>query len=251
MDLGLNGRAYLLTGAASGLGFATAECLVADGAKVLLSGRTETSLQAAASRLGPLAEFAVADNAANDTGQYLTKTCQRLFDRLDGALISVGGPPRGSVMETPDQAWRASFETVFLGSIRIAREVASQLPSGGSIIFVLSSSVKVPLEQMAISNGLRAGLAMVAKTLAEELGPRGIRVNALLPGRLETDRIRFLENATGDPEGARSQALSQIPLGRYGDPAEFGRTAAFLLSPAASYLSGVSLPVDGGMLKSL
>lgn len=251
MDLGLNGRAYILTGAASGLGFATADCLVAEGASVLLSGRTESSLEAAVTKLGPLAGYVVADNASADTGKQLTNACLREFDRLDGALISVGGPPRGSVMETPDKAWRESFETIFLGSIRVARDVANQMHAGGCIIFVLSSSVKIPLEQMAISNGLRAGLAMVAKTLADELGPRGIRVNALLPGRLETDRIRFLENATGDAQAARNQALSQIPLGRYGEPAEFGRTAAFLLSPAASYLTGVSLPVDGGMLKSL
>jgi 3-oxoacyl-[acyl-carrier protein] reductase len=116
---------------------------------------------------------------------------------------------------------------------------------------VLSSSVRSPLPHMAISNGLRPGLAMVAKTLADELGPAGVRVNGLLPGRIGTDRVAELDAATGDPERARLAALEQIPLGRYGDPEEFGRVAAFLLSPASSFVSGAMVPVDGGMLRSL
>jgi len=116
---------------------------------------------------------------------------------------------------------------------------------------VLSSSVRAPLPEMAISNGLRPGLAMVAKTLADELGPRGVRVNGLLPGRIATDRVAELDASTGDPDGARRAAEASIPLGRYGEPAEFGAVAAFLLSPAASFLTGVMLPVDGGLLRSL
>jgi 3-oxoacyl-[acyl-carrier protein] reductase len=104
---------------------------------------------------------------------------------------------------------------------------------------------------MAISNGLRPGLAMVAKTLADELAPQGVRVNGLLPGRIGTDRVAELDAAGGDPEGARQAALKTIPMGRYGEPEEFGRAAAFLLSPAASFITGVMLPVDGGMLRAL
>ncbi len=116
---------------------------------------------------------------------------------------------------------------------------------------MLSSSVRTPLADMAISNGLRPGLAMVAKTLADELGPDGVRVNALLPGRIGTDRVAELDAATGDPEAARAAAVRTIPLGRYGEPEEFGRVAAFVLSPAASFVSGSMLPVDGGMLRAL
>ena len=251
MDLGLEGKAFVVSGAARGLGHATAQALVSEGASVLISGRTENALREGQQRLGANSAFLVTDNAAPESGENLTSECIRRFGRIDGALISVGGPPRGSVMATSDADWRSSFESVFLGAMRIARSVASRCHDSGSIVFVLSSSVKTPLAEMAISNGLRAGLAMVAKTLADELGPMGIRVNSLMPGRIQTDRVMELDTATGDPVQARRQAEQLIPLGRYGQPTEFGRVAAFLLSPASSYVTGVALPIDGGMLQAL
>jgi 3-oxoacyl-[acyl-carrier protein] reductase len=140
---------------------------------------------------------------------------------------------------------------VFLGAVRLARVIGRALEDGGAMAFVLSSSVKAPLAGLAISNGLRPGLAMVAKTLADELGPEGIRVNGLLPGRIETDRVRWLDEQTGDAEAAKRSASQGIALRRYGRPEEFGRAAAFLLSPAASFISGSMLSVDGGMLRAL
>jgi 3-oxoacyl-[acyl-carrier protein] reductase len=166
-------------------------------------------------------------------------------------LISVGGPPTGPVTGVTDEQWTAAFEAVFLGAVRLAREVGAELGEGGSLAFVLSSSVRAPLGNLAISNGLRPGLAMVAKTLADELGPRGVRVNGLMPGRVGTERVAELDASTGDAEAARKAAVATIPLGRYGEPEEFGRAAAFLLSPAASFVSGTMLPVDGGMLRAL
>jgi 3-oxoacyl-[acyl-carrier protein] reductase len=256
MDLQLTDRVYIVTGGARGLGRATADALVAEGARVVLSGRTQDSLDRATAELNDAADrdaavAVVADNADRDAPARLLGAAEDAWGRLDGTLISVGGPPKGPVGTITDEQWSTAFESVFLGAVRLAREVGAALPAGGSLGLVLSSSVRAPLPEMAISNGLRPGLAMVAKTLADELGPRGVRVNGLLPGRIATERVAELDASTGDPEAARRAAEAAIPLGRYGEPEEFGAVAAFLLSPAASFLTGVMLPVDGGLLRSL
>jgi 3-oxoacyl-[acyl-carrier protein] reductase len=251
MDLQLKDRVYIVTGGSRGLGRATAAELVANGARVVLSGRDEKSLESAVNALGHTAVHEVADNGDPGTATRLVEKAQATWGRLDGALVSVGGPPVGSVTETSDEDWSAAFETVFLGAVRLARAVAPALDEEGSITFVLSTSVRAPVAGLSISNGLRPGLAMVAKDLADELGPRGIRVNGLMPGRIGTERVAELDASTGDPEAAKEKMVAAIPLRRYGAPAEFGRAAAFLMSPAASYVSGAMLPVDGGMLRAL
>jgi 3-oxoacyl-[acyl-carrier protein] reductase len=251
MDLQLHDRVFIVTGGARGLGRATADCLVGEGARVVLSGRSNDSLAAAERDLGDSATTVVADNADPGTPARLISAARDTWGRLDGALISVGGPPKGPVTGIADDQWTAAFQSVFLGAVRLAREIGQELPSGGSLALVLSSSVRAPLADMAISNGLRPGLAMVAKTLAEELGANGVRVNGLMPGRIGTERVAELDAAGGDPDAARAAAIKTIPLGRYGEPEEFGRTAAFLLSPAASFVNGAMVPVDGGMLRAL
>jgi 3-oxoacyl-[acyl-carrier protein] reductase len=266
MDLGLRGRVYLVTGGSRGLGFAGAQALVADGARVLLSGPHESSAAAAAARLteaagSAAAAWVVADNADPAAPGLLIAAARDRFGRLDGALISVGGTPAGTVAATTDDAWRAAFEGVFLGAIRLARELAADLSgtsgdgaptgTGGSVIFVMGSSVRTPLPELAISNGLFPGLAGVVKTLADEFGPSGIRLNGVLPVRVATDRVRALDALSGDPDEVRARQSQRIPLRRYGEPEEFGRVAAFLLSPAASFITGAMIPVDGGAIRAI
>jgi 3-oxoacyl-[acyl-carrier protein] reductase len=267
MDLGLRDRVYLVTGGSRGLGFAAAQALIAEGARVVLSAPHEATAAAAAARLAQNADApdtvarVVADNADPATPGLLIAAAQDRFGRLDGALISVGGTPAGTIATTTDDAWRSAFESVFLGAVRLARALAADLGdhaatgslpgTGGSVVFVLASSVRVPLAELAISNGLFPGLAGVVKTLADELGPAGIRINGILPVRIATDRVRELDARSGDPDEVRARLSEHIPLRRYGEPEEFGRAAAFLLSPAASYITGAMIPVDGGAIRSI
>ncbi|MFD9220912.1 SDR family oxidoreductase [Streptomyces sp. NPDC060064] len=246
MDLGLKDRVYIVTGASRGLGHASARALVADGAKVVISGRGEKAVADAAAELGPNAVGLASDNADPASAERLVAAARAQFGRLDGVLISVGGPAPGFAADNTDEQWEAAFQSVFLGAVRLARSAAAALGEGGVIGFVLSGSVHEPIPGLTISNGLRPGLAGFAKSLSDELGPRGIRVVGLLPARIDTDRVRELDALSGDAEAARTAHESRIPLRRYGTPEEFGNAAAFLLSPAASYLTGVMLPVDGG-----
>ena len=251
MDLGLADRAYIVTGGTRGLGRATAEVLVAEGARVVVSSRSQESVDETVGALGSGATGVVADNADPATPERLITAARDTFGPLDGALISVGGPAAGPILESTEAEWRTAIDSVFLGAVRLATAVADELDEGGSIAFVLSSSVKAPIAGLGISNSLRPGLAMAAKTLADELGPRGIRVNGLLPGRIDTDRVQELDAGSGDAAAAKEKHLATIPLRRYGEPAEFGRVAAFVLSPAAGYVSGSMVPIDGGLIRSL
>jgi 3-oxoacyl-[acyl-carrier protein] reductase len=254
MDLGLQDRVYVVTGASRGLGLATATVLAAEGARVLMCARDDAALQKATDSLDAGDRSMAIPGDLSDTalGERLAAAAIGRWGRLDGVLVSVGGPAPGETLGLTDEAWRASFESVFLGALRIARAATAVMgEEGGSLVFVLSTSVKQPIAGLAASNGLRPGLAMLAKTMADELGPRSIRVNGLLPGRIDTDRVRELDGTGAKGRKARTESESRIPLGRYGEPAEFGRVAAFLLSPAASFVSGTMVPVDGGMMRAL
>ncbi|MFV0428094.1 MAG: SDR family oxidoreductase, partial [Arachnia sp.] len=233
----------------SGLGWASAQQLVAEGARVVLVARRAELLRQRINELGgdQWAAALPADLTDPETADAACELALQRFGRLDGALISVAGPAKGTVLEVTDDQWRDAFELVFLAAMRSLRAVVGHAASATSIAFVLSSSAKTPLAEMAPSNGLRPGLAMLVKQASDELAPQGHRVLGLLPGLIATDRLASLFGP--DPQQAMANAAAGIPARRIADPAEFGRVAAFCVSPAASYLTGSLIAVDGGSLR--
>lgn len=248
MDLGLEGKVFLVTAASSGLGLATAHELVGEGAKVVLVARRAEVLEQLADELG--AAVLAGDLADADLPQRAVDLAVGHYGRIDGAFVSVGGPPKGTVLDTTDEQWADAFGSVFMPAVRVARALFAVNPQG-RLGLVLSSSAKSPLAQMAPSNGLRPGLAMLVKQLADEVGPAGGRAFGVLPGSIGTDRMTDLLGQAPDPAAAKAATEAGIPLRRMGDPAEFGRVAAFLLSDAASYVTGCLVPVDGGAMRAL
>lgn len=254
MDIGLKDRAFVVSGGSRGLGFATASSLVAEGARVVLVSRDKAGLKAAQAELGDSAAFIAGNLDEDDLPARAIACAHETFGRLDGALISVGGPAAGTVLTNTDEQWISAFGSVFLGGLRMMREIARStarddvtLPGqGASIAVVLSSSAVQVLSGISISNGLRPGLAMLVTDLADEVGPMDVRVNGLLPGRFDTERIRELDSLSGDADANRVRLSAGIPLRRYGNPEEFAKVATFLLSPAASYVTGTLVAVDGG-----
>ena len=247
MDLDLAGKAFIVTGGTDGLGLASAKALVAEGANVLVTGRTEEKYVRARTSFGDRGDriaFLEGDNASPELPARLAAAILQRWGRLDGLLVSVGGPPAGQALATDDATWREAFERIFLGTVRLVRDLSIDISDGGAIAIVLAVSAKEASRTLPISNGLRPGLAMLAKNFADELGPRRIRVNTLLPNLFATDRV-------GRILGEREPPTENIALGRIGDPDEFGRMAATLLSPVASYVTGAAISIDGGQLRSL
>ena len=255
MDLNLDNKSFVVGGASSGLGRAVAEQLVAEGARVLLVARSEDALQEAARELGERAHPCPADVSQTSGVDKVAATALERFGALDGVLVNAGGPPFGPALELTDEQWLDAFRLLIGGPVQLLRTLVQQMTEGASILFITSSSVREPIKNLDSSNVLRPGVAALVKCLAKELGPR-IRVNSMAPGRINTARSRSLDEARASEAGVpveeqRRNASQGIPLGRYGEPAELGRAAAFLLSPAASYITGVSLQVDGGLVSAV
>jgi 3-oxoacyl-[acyl-carrier protein] reductase len=247
MELGLRGRTAIVCGASSGLGLASAEALVAEGANVAMFARRRDELELHANRLGALAVRGDVTNAS-DLERLVERTVQA-FGGVDVVVWNSGGPPPGTPTEIDDAGLEAAFELLLLPAVRLVRLCLPHLErsAAGRIVCITSTSVKEPTPHLALSNTLRPGVTGWAKSLARELGPKGITVNCVAPGRIDTARMTELYGPSGPPE----EELRQIPLGRLGTPAEFGSVVCFLASDRASYVSGVTLAVDGGLTRSL
>ena len=255
MELHLENKAFVVGGASSGLGRAVAEQLVAEGARVLLVARNEDALQEAVQELGEQAYPCPADVSQTSGVDEVAAVAVERFGSLDGVLINAGGPPFGPALELADEQWLDAFRLLIGGPVRLLRTLVPQMNEGASVLFITSTSVREPIKDLDSSNVLRPGVAALVKCLAKELGPR-IRVNSMAPGRIDTDRSRSLDEARATEFGISAEEQRQnvsqgIPLGRYGEPEELGQAAAFLLSPAASYITGISLQVDGGLVSAV
>ncbi len=262
MDLGLHGKVALVAAASSGLGRAVATELAREGASVVISSRDGDALAQTAAEIsgetGATVDHRAADlTRAGDVGALISYAVER-FGGVDVLVNNTGGPPAGTFEDFEDGDWQAGFELILLSLIRCVRGVLPLMRErgGGRIVNVASSSVKQPIENLILSNTFRAGLAGLAKSLAIELAPDGILVNTLGPGRISTGRSRSMDESQAEAQGVpveevRGRFEARIPVGRYGTPEEFAKVAAFLASPANSYVTGQAILVDGGMVRAL
>ncbi len=247
MDLGLRGRTAIVCGASSGLGLGSAEALAEEGANVAMLARRREQLELDAERIGALAVRGDVTNAA-DLERLVSKTLEA-FGGIDIVVWNSGGPPPGKAAEITDDSLEAAFELLLLPAVRLVRLALPHLERSpaGRVICITSSAVKEPVPHLALSNTIRPGVTGWAKTLARELGPKGITVNCVAPGRIDTPRMKEVYGE----DGPSAEELAQIPLGRMGTPREFGDVVCFLASERASYVTGVTLLVDGGISRGL
>ena len=254
MDLGVVGARALVGGGSGGIGGAIAGALAGEGARVALTARASERLDAAAARLGGVA--VPADLSTPDGPASAVAAAVAALGGLDLLVVNSGGPPPGRFEDLDEAAWQRAIDGTLWSAVRIIKAALPRLRESDrpAILIVLSSSVREPIVGLTTSNLIRPGLAGLLKSLVPEIAP--VRINGLAPGRISTDRIAQLDAsraaATGSTvEQVKADTVGRIPLARYGDPAELGRVGAFLLSPAASYVTGAIVPVDGGMVKAL
>lgn len=251
----------MVAASSKGLGFGIAQELARNGATVSIASRTKSEVEAAAEKLrtetNATVHASVFDASdAKSIESWVTEVAQA-FERIDGLVVNAGGPPPGNFDDFTDDHWQAAFNLTLMSAVRLIRGVLPHMRSGGGSILTLTSlSVKEPINGLLLSNVFRSGVTSLVKSLANELAGENIRVNNLIPGRIDTDRVKALDKNLSEKRGipvekVKQQHESAIPLGRYGTIEEFGKAGAFLLSDAASYITGASLVVDGGLVKGV
>ena len=250
MDLRLKERRALVTAASRGLGRACAEALAAEGTKVFISSRDPTAIEQAGKAI-KAAGWAAADVSKPGEPEGLVDLVRAKLGGLDILVVNAGGPPPGTFQSTALDSWDPAFHLTLMSAVRLVKAAIPDLKQSGQgrIILITSISVRQPIGNLVLSNSLRAGVTGLAKTLSRELAPDGITVNCLAPDAILTDRTRHLATAAGgDVDEQLKQMASRSPMGRFGDPAEFGAACAFLCSKQAGYITGQTLGVDGGSL---
>lgn len=262
MNLGYEGEVALVAASSKGLGREAAQAIAAEGASVMLTSRDGTALKQTASEIsestGARVSYETADlTKAEDISLLLQKTREELGD-VSVLITNSGGPPAGRFDDLDDEAWKGAFELNLMSAIRLIRETLPQMRQKGygRILNFTSSSIRQPIDGLLLSNVFRVGVLGLAKSLSVELASDSILVNTLGPGRIQTDRVDILDGARAEREGTtleevREKSEAMIPLGRYGEPQEFAKVAAFLASPSNTYVTGEALLVDGGMVRSL
>ena len=258
MDLGLKGKVAMVAGASRGLGYAVAKALADEGARVSVASRDEAAIQAAAKRIGAGTVASALDVRSADGIRRWAAATEQAFGGVDLLFTNSGGPPAGATMSFDDAAWQDAVDLLLFSTLRMIRAAVPSMKArgGGAILVSTSSSVKEPVQNLGLSTVLRSSVSALAKTLALELAPDRIRVNQIVPGRIDTDRVRQLDEINAkkqgvSPEEAKKRAIGAIPMGRYGEIEEYGRVAAFVLSDAAAYMTGATVQVDGGLIRSV
>jgi 3-oxoacyl-[acyl-carrier protein] reductase len=262
MDLQIEGKVFMVAASSKGLGYGIAKELAQNGAIVCIASRTKDNIEIAAEKLrketGATIHASIFDAADSNSVSDWIKSVESSFERIDGLVVNAGGPPPGNFDDFSDEDWENAFNLTLMSAVRLIRGILPMMRkgSGGSILTVTSMSVKEPVNRLLLSNVFRSGVTSLVKSLSNELAPGNIRINNLLPGRIDTDRVKSLDQSNAEKSGIsvaeiKNRNEATIPLGRYGNIDEFGKAGAFLLSPAASYITGVSLAVDGGIIKSV
>ena len=262
MDLNLNGRVFFVAGSSRGLGYGVARALASEGAHLWMGSRTRSDIEDAAGRLRLEfdAETAAGTLDASDPvsiDSWIADGLER-FEGVDGLLVNAGGPPAGAFDDFDDDAWHGAFELTLMSAVRMIRGVLPSMRQAGrgSIAAITSTSFKEPYDHLLLSNVMRSGVVSLVKSLSHDLADEGIRVNNLVPGRMDTDRVVELDTRAASRKGIelveqRAQQEDSLPMGRYGTTEEFGRVAAFVLSDAASYVTGATILVDGGKTRTV
>jgi 3-oxoacyl-[acyl-carrier protein] reductase len=265
VDLGLRDKSTIVAASSKGLGRAVAEEFAREGARVVMCSRDEAAIRGAAEAVkgntGAKVEWTVADVGTEEGCEALVQTAVEKFGGVDILVSNAGGPPPGRFDDLDDAAWQKAVGITLFSAVRLTRLVLPHMRKGGggSIVYMTSTTVRQPTQylNLILSNAIRAAVQGMAKTLSSDLAKDGVRVNCVQPGRILTERIAQLDADTAKRQNTTPNAIrahyekNVIPMGRYGSPEEFAAAVVFLASPKASYITGTSLQVDGGMLMSM